>query len=72
VSVPFTGTKYKSAQQQAGLPVADAEVAFELTHYVQVRPWFGVQWGAQYFVHPGTDPTVDDALLLNMRCMVEF
>lgn len=72
LSVPINGSTFKTAARQAGTPVDDAEVALELTHYMQILSWLSLQFDAQYFINPGTDPAVDDALVLGLRTRVRF
>lgn len=72
LSAAYNGSKFRVAQRASGVSVEDAEVVVELTHLLQVLPWLGVQFDAQYFVHPGTDPAVDHALLIGLRTRIEF
>lgn len=72
VSVPFNGSRFEAAQREAGAAVEDEEVALELTHHLQLLRWLSLQFDVQYFVHPGTGPAVDDALLLGLRTRVTF
>ena len=48
------------------------ETVLELTYAVQVTPWLLVQPDLQYFVDPGTDRTLRDAVLLGTRVQVIF
>lgn len=72
VLVPINGDEYMQARRLAGSPADRAEYAFECTYWMPVLPWLGLQLDAQYFVNPGTDPTVDDALVLGVRSRIVF
>lgn len=72
VSVPINGSRYKTAQELAGVEVKDLEAAIEATYWVPVLPWLSMQVDAQYIVNPGTDPTIDNALVLGMRTRIVF
>lgn len=45
----------------------DAETAIELTYRTQLTPWLALQPDVQYVISPGTDPTLDDALITSLR-----
>ena len=72
VSAAFNGDDFKDAQAQAGTPVDDVETVIELTYWMPLLPWFSLQLDAQYIGSPGTDPTLDDAVLLGLRYQVIF
>lgn len=72
VSVPINGSRYKTAQELAGNPVRDLEAAIEATYWVPVLPSLSMQVDAQYIVNPGTDPTIDNALVLGMRTRIVY
>jgi porin len=48
------------------------EVLVGLTHLLPLTPWASVQLDAQYIGNPGTDPTVDDALVIGLRFQIKF
>ena len=47
-----------------------AETALEFTYLVTPLPWLSVQPDIQYIVDPGTDSTLDDALVLGFRLQI--
>lgn len=49
-----------------------SETAFELTYSDMLTNWLSVQPDVQYVMNPGTDPTVDDALVLGSRFTIAF
>jgi porin len=49
-----------------------AETAIELTYRAEIRPGLWIQPDLQYVVHPGFDPTLDDALVLAVRIVVSL
>ena len=48
------------------------EVLVGLTQLLPLTPWASVQLDAQYIGNPGTDPTVDDALVIGLRFQIKF
>jgi len=72
VSAARNGDDFKQAQSAAGTPVADAEVAYELSYWMPLLPWLTVQLDAQLISNPSTDPALDDALLFGLRYQVTF
>lgn len=61
------GNHYVDRQRLDGEPVGRTEVAIELTHLMQVRPWLTLQPDLQFVIGPGTDPRVHDALAFTLR-----
>lgn len=72
VSGAQNGGKFKRLNRLAGSPVKSAETAFELTYSDNITPWLSLQPDMQYIVNPGTDPTLDDALILGGRLTLTF
>jgi porin len=52
--------------------VERAETAFELTYLTQLSKYLTVQPDVQYVVHPNTDPTISNALVLQVRFEIAF
>ena len=48
----------------------DGETLLEVTYAVAVTPWLLVQPDLQYFFDPGTDPALDDALVIGARFQI--
>ena len=44
-----------------------SEAAFELTYSDNLTPWLAVQPDLQYIVNPGTDPTLNKAVVVGAR-----
>jgi porin len=63
---------YLEGQQQAGLPVAAAETAIELSYLTQVTSWLAMQPDFQYVIHPNTDPRLRDAVVAQLRFEMKF
>jgi porin len=72
VLVPVNGDEYIDAQGRAGSSADRAEYAFECTYWMPVLSWLSLQLDAQYIVNPGTDPALDDALVLAVRSRIVF
>lgn len=49
-----------------------AETVFELSYRAKVTGWLAVQPDLQFIVNPGTDPAVDDALIIGSRVEVSL
>jgi porin len=70
VLVPINGDEFVRAGQRAGTPVDRAEVALEWTYWMPVTAGFSLQFDVQYIVDPGTDPAVDNAVVLGLRTRI--
>jgi porin len=66
------GDPFKNAAAAGGTPVDTAETNIELTYSDNITPWLAVQPDVQYVINPGTDPALDDALVLGTRFTVSF
>lgn len=64
------GHHYLSSQSVSG--VQRAETTFELTYLTQLSKYITVQPDLQYVVHPNTDPSLSNALVLQLRFEVAF
>ena len=49
-----------------------SETLLELTYAIQVTQWLLVQPDLQYFIEPGTDRALDDAVVIGSRVQVVF
>jgi porin len=56
----------------AGAPLDYKEKVLELTYRAQITPWLSIQPDCQYVINPGTDPTLDNALVLALRVGLSF
>ena len=72
VAIGRNAYSYMQSQLQQGLPVNRAETAIEATYLAQINDWLAIQPDIQYVVRPNTDPTVKDALVLQLRMEVAF
>lgn len=50
----------------------DYEAAFELYYSAEIAPWFVVSPSIQYVKNPGSDSSVDDAVVLGVRVLMTF
>jgi porin len=66
-AIARNSSHYKDGQRQEGKRVADQEVALELTHAIHLSQALMIQPDIQYIIHPNTDPTRNNALVLIMR-----
>jgi porin len=59
-------------QQQLGAPVPASERLAELTYLIQIAKSIALQPDLQYLIHPGTDPSLKNALAFLLRFEVSF
>jgi porin len=71
-AIARNGSHYVAANQQDNVPVRGAETAIELTYLAQVASRFAVQPDAQYVIHPGTNPRVANATVVQLRFAITF
>ena len=72
VTVGVNGDKYERALKSAGESAKEAEVALELTYRAQVTPWLSFQPVLQYYINPGTDPSLNDSIVGGFRYSINF
>ena len=65
IAMARNGRPYR--QQEAPRPTTAIERSIELSYLAQANNWFAVQPDLQYVIHPGTDPTVRNALVFTLR-----
>lgn len=65
-SVENTG-KFMQSQMMVGAPVESKEEIFELTYRLDINRWLAVQPDIQYVINPGTDPTLNNAVVVGAR-----
>jgi porin len=61
------GGPYLRAQAELGSTFERHETAIELTYRMQALSWLALQPDVQYIIHPGTDPSLDDAWVVGLR-----
>ena len=64
------GSPYKRALAAEGSFAESRETSLELTYRAQVTPWLALQPNIQYVINPGTDPMLDDALVVGLRAEI--
>jgi len=64
------GSPYKRALAAGGSFTESRETNLELTYRAQVTPWLALQPNVQYVINPGTDPTLDDAVVVGLRAEI--
>ncbi len=67
VATALNGSHFTRANNRQGNPVNRAEFVVEWSYAFQVNPNIVLQPDIQYILNPGTDPTLDDALIVGMR-----
>ena len=53
-------------------PLPDYESVLELTHRIEIKPWWYVQPDLQYIIHPGGSREIPDALVIGFRSTLSF
>lgn len=64
--------KYKEATLANGSVADSSETTLELTYSDNINKWLSVQPDIQYVINPGTDKTIDNALVIGSRFTVKF
>jgi porin len=72
VAAAFNGSDYESVAAANGAPAKDAEWNLEATYHARIFPWLDLQPDLQYVIHPDTDPSIPDALALDLRVEISF
>lgn len=67
MAMAFTGSEYEEAQALAGAGTDPHETSIELTYRAPITDWLTLQPDVQYIVNPGTNPELDDAVVLGLR-----
>lgn len=67
IGVARNGDDYRDAMRAAGVATERSEYALEATWRVPLGEHFVLQPDLQYVIHPGTDPSIDDALVFILR-----
>ena len=67
MAVAYNGSAFRERARHNGRPVEAREAACELTYALVGASWITLQADIQYVVNPGTDPTVENALLVGLR-----
>lgn len=73
VSVGMNGSDYRDAQRDLeGLATNKAETTIEFTYRAPINGWLTLQPDIQYVMNPGTDPELDDSLVIALRFELGF
>lgn len=72
IASAFNGDDYRTAQELVGETTEHEETAIELTYRAPVTSWLALQPALQYVVNPGTNPALDDALIMGLRFEVAW
>ena len=72
VAIAFNGDEYRDAQELAGAATDAQETNLELTYRTPITDWLTVQPDIQYVINPGTDPALDNALVILLRFELSF
>ena len=64
------GSPYKRALAAAGSLTESRETSLELTYRAQITPRLALQPNIQYVINPGTDPALDNALVVGLRAEI--
>lgn len=67
IGVARNSGDYRAAMRADGVPTEAAEYALEATWRIPLGENFAVQPDLQYVIDPGTDPSIDDALVFILR-----
>ncbi|MCE3232655.1 MAG: porin [Rickettsiaceae bacterium] len=68
----ISGTHNSDKYKTVAAPADYNETGFELTYSDQLTPWLRIQPDIQYTANPGTDPSLDDSLLVGLRLEVDL
>ena len=67
IGIARNGSDFRDAMRADGVPTEAAEYALEATWRIPLGEHFAVQPDLQYVIEPGTDPSIDDALVFILR-----
>ncbi|MEZ5564633.1 MAG: carbohydrate porin [Gammaproteobacteria bacterium] len=71
-AIGVTGDDYRDARQQDGLATDRHETNVELTYSAKITDWLTLQPDIQYIINPGTNPELDNALVVVLRFELNF
>ena len=66
------GSVFIDSESLQGRSHEKAETAIELAYSALLTDWLTVQPDVQYIINPGTDPNLDNALVLSVRTTIAF
>jgi porin len=72
VATNFTSDDFKEARSLENLQTDNDETSIELTYRAPVTDWLTIQPDIQYVINPGTEPTLDNALVISLRFELSY
>ena len=72
LSGAHNGDNYRQAARLGGQAVDASENTVELAYSAGITPWLSLKPDVQYVINPGTDKTLDNALVLGTRLTIDF
>lgn len=72
VAIGLTGDEFEDSRRPDGLRTDDHETTLELMYRTPVTRWLTLQPDLQYIINPGTDPELDDAVVVALRFEISY
>jgi porin len=72
VATNFTSDDFKEVRSLENLQTDNDETSIELTYRAPVTDWLTIQPDIQYVINPGTEPTLDNALVISLRFELSY
>ncbi|MBL8201051.1 MAG: carbohydrate porin [Chromatiales bacterium] len=67
VAIGLAGDEFKDSRRLDGLSTDSHETTIEFTYRAPITDWLTLQPDFQYVINPGTDPALDDAVVVSLR-----
>lgn len=67
VAIGLAGDDFQASRALEALSTDSHETTLELTYRAPITDWLTLQPDLQYVINPGTDPTLDDAVVVALR-----
>ena len=72
IATAFNGDEYRDALRLASQATDDHETVIDLSYRAPLTGWLTLQPAVQYVVDPGTDPVLDNSLVVGLRFEIAF
>jgi len=72
VAMGLTGDDFEDSRALEALGTDDHETTIELTYRAPITDWLTLQPDIQYIINPGTDPGLDDAVVVALRFELSY
>ncbi|MEO8445077.1 MAG: carbohydrate porin, partial [Gammaproteobacteria bacterium] len=72
MAMAFTGSEYRAARALEGAGTDRHEASLEITYRAPLTSWLTIQPDIQYVINPGTDPALDNALVVILRFELSY